>query len=304
MIFIKKAIRKLYAFCVRSIASAIGLLLSQPSKSRVQFIIFSKDRPMQLDLLLRSICEFAKPSDSIGNIAVVYRASTNNLSDDYKQLSHEYPSVSFLSQRVGFDFKLILIRLVLSSPNLICLLVDDNVFISSIDLTCPANILRENDSSTFSLRLGENIKYSYMLRTKTPPPSLTQVLMDHRVLSWSWRQGEGDWSYPMSLDGNIYSKRFLFPYLLLLNYRTPSQLESALASFASPSPVSYCFRQSSLINIPHSIVQTDFLSNRSMGKSNLELVSLYRDGRRISLDSITELQPYDSTHVELDYEFN
>ena len=53
----------------------------------------------------------------------------------------------------------------------------------------------------------------------TPPPATT----------WHWMGMEGDWGYPMSLDGHIFRTAEIAPLLEHLDYRNPNVLEAALA---------------------------------------------------------------------------
>lgn len=112
----------------------------------IDVIIFSKNRPMQLECLLRSIEDNAT---IFNNIYVQYYSDEKYL-DGYIQLMDLHPKCYYINEtKNGFKetFKNILS---ISHSERICFMVDDDILFGKID--------EIEDCDIFSLRLGNNIK--------------------------------------------------------------------------------------------------------------------------------------------------
>ena len=92
-------------------------------------VVFSKDRAMQLDCTLRSFMRHCKDIDTIA-VKVLYTTSHASHEKQYQKIKAELPLVEFIRER---DFKNDLLSL-LTSPEYILFLVDDNVFVNDFSL--------------------------------------------------------------------------------------------------------------------------------------------------------------------------
>jgi hypothetical protein len=93
----------------------------------LDLIAFSKDRPAQLDLLLRSMDRFVEDADR-GTVGVVFTASEPAYDDGYALVRAMYPGVRWIDEREARgSFKELTLGLLGAHPYT-AFIVDDNVF--------------------------------------------------------------------------------------------------------------------------------------------------------------------------------
>lgn len=264
------------------------------------FLVFSKDRPLQLHALLSSM-------RTIGAITcpvyVIYRASNVKFREAYQEVLRNSKLGQGMIEGVDEDgkasFKENTLSLLKSMPNdRVGLLVDDIIFIRE----CNLSLFDVYDFRKFvpSLRLSKRITHSYMLSGSQSRPHLSPK---GRFLTWSWAEGGIDWRYPLSLDGNILLKSELLPMIEYINFSSPNTLESGLQVF---NPVykdksGLCFDESRLINIPCNRVQTDF-DNRAGDVGVEQLLDRWRSGQRMRYEDFAGLT-HNAVHAELPFRF-
>jgi tetratricopeptide (TPR) repeat protein len=113
-------------------------------------LVFSKDRPLQLDGALRSWKRHCRDAAST-KVKVLYKASSSRLSSLYARLKQEHPDVDFV--REG-DFRRDVLTL-LRDENYVLFAVDDTVFIRDFAMADIVGALdRHPEALGFSLRLG------------------------------------------------------------------------------------------------------------------------------------------------------
>jgi hypothetical protein len=263
------------------------------------FVVFSKDRPLQLHSLLSS-CR------RIGNVTapihVLFSATTHAFRDAYLALISELPKdwgISCVEERRDISFKGQLLDLLKNMRVFrLAFLVDDIIFMRE----CPLSVFDEYDLRRYipSLRLSRNITYSYTLdKHFDMPPFLSRK----DLLEWQWDQGSGEWSYPLSLDGNVFLRSDILSLLDEIEFTSPNTLESGLQIF-SPEFArrkGLCFISARLINIPCNKVQQDF-NNRSGNSSIQFLLQKWQEGKRIRFEDFAE-KDYESVHVEESFNY-
>ena len=168
-------------------------------------IIFSKNRPLQLDLCLNSIKKNFSDSENI----VIY---TN--SQEYKQaydvLREEHPDIEYWPQSNSL-FKDIYLAIINSTNEYICFFTDDNIVHRELP-PLRKDILDHTETICFSLRMGSNINqrsYNGQICNDLPPSEIFQV--DENTIYWNkTRNAYGSyWSYCLSVDGHIFRKKDL-----------------------------------------------------------------------------------------------
>lgn len=224
-------------------------------------IVFSKNRPMQLDLLLTSLSRNAK---GLFDITVLWTGG-----EGYRICSQEHPEARFVEED-GLTYQ---VRALLREGSLVTFLTDDDVLYRPLTAIpyLPPNVI------CFSLRLGMNTNYCYPLARSQRVPE---------KVAWLWEQEDGDFGYPMSLDGHIFRASDLIP--VLGHFTTPNWLEVMLMK-AAPTfkrPYMTCFSESRLVGLPLNRVQ-DEMPNRNGGTYSVqELNQRYLRGERIDLDAL------------------
>ena len=139
----------------------------------VRCIVFSKDRPMQLDACLRSIERFARYG---GPVAVLYAASTPDFAEAYRMVAAR-AKAEFVSQ--SQDFRRDVLELVDAGREHTVFHTDDDVFYRQVTpIPLPADHV-----ACFSLRLGQNTTYAYPVGRRQAVPDF---IREGEVVAWDW----------------------------------------------------------------------------------------------------------------------
>lgn len=261
---------------------------------KIEAIVFSFDRPLQLDALLASLRRYWPWLECI---TVLYKTSDAVYEHAYREVFAEYPAVHALSEH---DFRGQLIdRVGASSARWICLMVDDDVMVSEVG---PAIVGRLVQGHVFSLRLGTHIT------TCQPLGNAPESPLDLRIekapdggsfITWRWGDGFNDWTMPFSLDGNIVARKELLSRLRRVSFRNPNTLEDALGRskrlYTGERGAAYATAR--LVNVPLNRVQDTEFVFPSMNINPRELLELWQHGRRLDWSSL-EGKQWPSCHVE------
>lgn len=238
------------------------------------FIAFSKDRPAQLELLLRSLARFAPDAD----VAVVYTASDELYDRGYAIVREDYPWVRWADERQNGGFKAATLNFAREAGARLAFLVDDIVFTHPLDLDAPGLRALDEDPAVLccSLRLDSNKNYCYSFDGPMEPPALGPDM------GFEWRGRFGDWGYPMSADGHVFRSEQILPLLERLDYHNPNALEEQLSQNPLDLPRMTCTNPSRLVNVPDNRVQ-DTAPNRHAGNDARNLAEAFVAGRRLDL---------------------
>jgi FkbM family methyltransferase len=283
-------------------ATATNRSLAHNGNSHILTIVFSKDRAMQLDCTLRSLRSHCKDIDA-QSLKVLYTTSTALHENQYHTIQAEYPSVEFIREK---DFRSDLISL-LTSPDYILFLVDDNIFIRDFVLDHAVNALSNNPGCIgFSLRLGRNTDYCYMLGKPQRMPSF--IPLGDGIFRYEWTTAECDFGYPLELSSSLYRTADILPLLNTLDYKNPNTLEFALESnkglLQTAKNDLLCFEKSMTFCNPINMVQTSW-KNRAGERSSYspeKMAEMYDQGYRIDPECFSEFTPV-SCHQEEDLSF-
>jgi hypothetical protein len=247
----------------------------------LNLVVYSKDRPAQLELLLRSLKRFWDGWEAI-SLSVVYTHSSDEFARGYERVRSLHPEPSYACELdYPRTFKQLTLGVVDGGNELTAFLVDDDVFRRPFSLRAPEveALLRDPSLACVALRLAPGIDYTYALDRVTPPPALAADR------SWAWAEGDGYWDYPMSLDGHIFRTAELLPLLAALDYSNPNSLESELALRPLAAPRGICPAEAVVVNIPANRVQ-DAFPNRCGDIPPGPLNARFLAGERIALDPI------------------
>ena len=245
----------------------------------LQVIIFSKNRALQLDLLIRSIKKYFKDYDKY-KFRVIHTASSDQFKKGYDKITEICPDLNLISET---SFRGNLIDSIDPKIPYLMFLTDDDLFkdFFSVESTEFVMFASNKDVVALSLRLGKNITHCYTEDIPTPPPESN---------IFDWRNLKGDWGYPASVDGNIFRTDFIFPIIKNLFFSNPNTFETALviATGYFP-PMMVCFKSSVLFNIPANRVQNVY-QNKSGDVSPEMLNDNFLLGYRIILEDFHKIQ--------------
>lgn len=272
-------------------------------------IIFSKNRPLQLDLCLKSIKQnFPQSTQNI----VIHNNSVE-FGKAHLQQKKEHPDVEFWQQTESL-FCDIWDAMTEAKNKYVCFFVDDcivynKVFLEEVNLQ---NL--ENDIvSCISLRLGMNICERSHDKSVFPDKPVTYGFSECGgwvIVNKIYNSYGSYWSYNLSVDGHIFKKSDMkemsFELWKVSQFKkwkqTPNQFEGALQRFWTMTPIAIvCPFQSAVVNSPNNKTQ-DSHANRSgdyYAYDEFSLLEKYEDGKRIKLENI-DFGHIKCPHTELD----
>lgn len=271
-------------------------------------IVFSKDRPLQLDLCLSSIEDlFPQCSKTI-----VIHNNAEEFSAANSRLCTEHKNVDFWPQFPCL-FKDIQVAIESSETDYICFMTDDcfvydEIFFEEGILDA---LFSHPDISCFSLRLGLNIDTRQIgdgyYQDK---PNTTFAYNKYLLCSKTANFYGSYWSYSLSVDGHIFRKSDILEMVNELVYldkikkwkSTPNEFEGALQRFwpVTPNLIAF-FDQSKIVNSPNNRVQNSH-NNRSgdvYDYNKYRLLNLYMSGKRINRE-LLDFSNVRCPHTEID----
>lgn len=246
----------------------------------IQVIVFTRNRPLQLDGYLRSLDRqcldsrlvdvkiLSKNDGEYPEHEAAFRQSDNFLAD--------------VKTLVGFR----------DEPYTMfgC---DDVVFIHPFTVERITKLIETRKLLGFSLRLGKNVTHNMFSGVQPQPVRIRPY--------WLVDQAEGDWAYPWELDGTIYPTEFVEAVLQESQAKNPNELEDGGSrhwSGCTQQRRMGCFETSRLVVSTVNRVQDGF-ANPVYGGGQLSakfLLDCWRAGLRMDIDRFSE-RHYDRIHV-------
>jgi len=265
-------------------------------------IIFSKDRAMQLHLLLESILLNFNVEDYTLNI--LYKASNDEYNRGYNTIRDLYPQFKYKKEE---SFKNDVLSLFNDSKYTI-FFTDDDIIYQPFKLNNDElhNIFMLTEANCFSLRLGLNTVNCYTMQKLNKLNNYNthnffyDVDLIEPVISWKVKDGTNDYAYPMSLDGHIFKTEYIKNLCEILEYANPNLFEAFLSNFTKPEMIISSYKNSKLVNSPINRVQETFknLSGRKYNYSSEDLNEMYLDGVIIDLNKMN-FNEITSPHQEI-----
>ncbi len=281
---------------VVALCTGIGLKLWARDAGKVDLVVFSYDRPLQLYAFLESATQYLK---GIEKISVIYRATDAEYAQGYEKVRSKFPDTIFLKQSDNphQDFKPLVMKASFESPTpYIVYGVDDIVVTDYVDMHKVVDAMEKTGAYGFYLRLGKHLSECYMLKTAQRVPPLQKVSDD--VYAWIFSQGEGDWRYPNSQDMTVYRKKDIEPIYKRLPFVSPNSCEGQWSGYADLAKRGLCFESAKIVNIPMNLVQTIYPNNRNMNLfSAQDLLAKFNEGLKMDISPLYKAQ-FKSVHVE------
>jgi glycosyltransferase involved in cell wall biosynthesis len=224
-----------------------------PSKEKVDILIFSCDRPLQLYGCLESIVRYMKGFETL---SVLYRASNDRFASGYELLKNSFPQVHFCRQSSNYkkDFKPLFLKAISKFPSKYILFgVDDIIVKDATDLHQCIEWMEKTGAYGFYLRFGKHISYCY--QSGTPQSIPLSIPLKEDIYAWKLDEAHYDWGFPNSLDMTLYRKEDLKEPFEKLNFKAPNSLEFCWARDYRPQgAVGLYFKNSKIVNIPFNVV--------------------------------------------------
>lgn len=290
-------------------------------------IVFSLNRAMQLEALLKSISECLLKLNPDVKVKVLFGATSEEYSKAYQILQERFAgkSIQFVEKHRGqytldkklllrprnlyrylkypymrdhkklFNFKELLEEIVATADSeLVTFLTDDSLFYRSSSLSRDlVGLINEQPAQrSFSLRHGLNIQ--------NPPVGLK---VNERYCSWQMFQAECDafWSYAFSIDGHLYSRSFVTDLIREILFVNPNSFEGFLWHSARTQKLfgeAYCFKESVLLSFPINMVQTT-VQNESLGIDSAMLNDRFLQGYHLHYVHDTQPKQFQQVPIGL-----
>jgi hypothetical protein len=240
----------------------------------MKWLVFSKDRPYQLDAFIRTAEQNAKILKS--DISVLYRY-TEGFENDIETLKFEHPEVEFINQK---NFREdVLSWLERPDSNIVSFATDDALFTREVPVKTIEDVLLSNQSvTTFTLRMGLHLEHCYPTNS---PQKIPDGMISNGIFVWSATGADGDWGYPLSVDGHVFKRELVKGMYRSFDFKDPNSLESNWQNIRHQiSPVVCCLPKSCYFNVPLNRVQETH-KNRCGDVDTAKLQTIYRCGLRV-----------------------
>jgi hypothetical protein len=279
----------------------------------VTSIIFSKNRPLQLDLTLKTI---AKNFEQCTKVIVLYNADPE-YSDAYEVLKKEHLEVDWRQQTRNFYKDVLHCASAFDCNNeFICFFTDDCIVYRNIPNLSPMLLNLANDQlKCISLRMGSNIKERQSGEQMIQDLPGGKVYADdaQEWIVWNMLSNpySSYWCYPMSVDGHIFKrtvmKEMLEELYILSTHvysdwiQNPNGLESNMQRFFVTGGCNIAAPfLSCVFNSPNNRVQQSH-SNRSGDWYQYTpefLLKKFNEGKRINLENL-KFEDIKCPHTEI-----
>lgn len=265
-------------------------------KNKIDSIVFSKDRAMQLCAFLRSYNEMVQEH---GSMYILYKTTNDRHENSYSELKEIFRCDEFIFIK-EHDFREQLIEICNnSSAKVIGLFVDDMIFIQKINYS---HLLKfETIDYVVSLGRGPDLDYSLVLEKFIKVPEFASLENGYLKFKWDEVDEYSDWSYPLGVGGYFYGNAELNVMLRNIQFKAPNSLENNLQHYKPFFIHRYgvCFNQIASVNVPANLVQTEGY-NPILGMCTIDdLLKLWEEGYIINLSkfyyikgSIAQVQKY------------
>ena len=262
------------------------------SPNKITCVVFSRDRALQLEALLRSI---EKYSESIFDVYIQYSCSFNHCKS-YNELVNRYinnRNFKFVREN---SFPISLLGLLKTiNTQFMFFLVDDQVFVKPFNMDKVMSNMKSN--TFFSLRLGKTITDFGIFERKLMPKYNIQP----DYLEWSWKQNKDqkDWGYQFSVDGTVYRTLDVLRSASSIPFKAPNSFEDNMNSVLlfRGNNMGMSYHEPVIINlIINASRQEKAYENFESGEySTDDMLELWNAGKRFSVDKVSLLS-FSSTH--------
>ena len=259
----------------------------------IDFLIFSKNRPLQLHALLSSMSKYVKGSYTV---AVLHKYDEMYV-EALNELKQEFQTVRFIEES---NFRDNVIDYLAEKDDSCSFLVDDIIFKQEFDTDQLSGIMSSNPSIVcFSLRLGLHLKHCY---TRNLPQRIPDGQVKQDFFIWEWRGTDSDWGYPLSVDGHIFRRNEILAWSKSLSFQSPNQYEDALQLILRYDQTvpnhCVCFVRSKIFNVPANRVQNE-INNRNEGFDVEKMLESWNNGDRIDFSNLYDISN-ESAHYAVD----
>jgi hypothetical protein len=263
-------------------------------------IVFSKNRPCQLDALLTSL---ERNAPGVFDRHILWHADTADFERGYKACIRRNLGLRCPLWRRDTDFRQDVLHW-LPETGPVIFFTDDSVLYRPMP---PLPSVFGGDLGAYSLRLGRNTTRCFPHdREQNVPVNFIYVRDDDDGAVWEWRVADGDFGYPASLDGHLLLAQDVRRMVGDWPFTNPNMLEDLMAgqAYQNLRPCMASFGKSCLVGIPHNRVACTHMTNRttvvnaSYPSSPEALNEMFLNGYRIDIDAM-DWSRVDGAHADI-----
>jgi len=275
-------------------------------KNKVQLMIFSYNRPLQLELLVSSI---RKNITDFNKIIVTFNYSDDRFLKGYENFKEKgLVDEWHCDKDIAYtpEFKNYLVELMGDEYDYTCLFSDDAIVYGKVSMD---NVIAQmtDDVISFSLRSGLNAKYSfYGGKTIIENPwGEYEDLGD--FIKWNWTEYNPKRcnGYPIGFgDGCVFKTKIIKDLLGRVEGQSPNELERHLNQIENREVITQkklvAYKHSKLVSNPVNNVQTfsPLFSGERFSYPVEKLNDKYLEGYVVDFDKI-DFSDIKATHQEL-----
>ncbi|MDV6032223.1 MAG: hypothetical protein F9B45_19480 [Phycisphaera sp. RhM] len=258
-------------------------------------IVFSKDRPLQLDALLRSIRDHLRGEFQL---TVLWKASDKQFQLAYDEVFESLGEMGIRTVEENEFLGDTIDALEHALAPSAMFLVDDILFVREFRTEWLKRFRFIN--AVPSTRLDDQVTYSQPHECESPVPRLKSS----RRSPWkvfSWRESVAGWAMPLALDGNVFSRREVIGLLKGIDCKNPNSLEAAFGPyrFWFKFRKGYCLTRRCIQNFALNRVQTENETFPCGEYSADALLEKWNQGFRLDIEKMAKIKS-DSTHIVCD----
>ena len=255
------------------------------------FVIFSKDRAMQLHALIES---YLRKVENLKEMYILYTCSNDEHEKSYCELILFYidnPIINFIKEK---NFRKDLVKLIQGKKySKIILGADDAIFSKYLDMNdfCQINPIY----AVGSLYRGLDLSFCFAFNKEQPMPNFYNLTNDkffNNKLVWKWDKAieSPDWAYPIAV-GNMFDKDELLLMLKNTFFKAPNSLEGNLQIWLPfyIHRLGISYKYTVLSSTPINLVNNEVINNTSNGYSVEELLLKWNNGYRIFYEEFDSL---------------
>ncbi|QVL57856.1 MAG: glycosyltransferase family 2 protein [Simkaniaceae bacterium] len=264
-------------------------------EERVDLLVFSYNRPLQLYALLESSEKYL---ENLHRLYVIYRAGNDHYEKGYHKVKKAFPNAIYIRQSIENpyeDFAPTVRKTIfdtdVSTARYITFALDDFIIKESLDLNESARLLKETGAYGFYFCLGNHLKTH---------PKESKILIQEGVYGWQFSSMEGEWQTPNSVKMTLFKKEDIYPDFLNMKFHNPNILQALWNESADLSRVGLYYDRSKAVNLPLNIVmENEWVQEKVTNISTKELLSFFDQGLKMD---IAPLDHFENQTVEVDFE--
>jgi len=223
---------------------------------KIDVLIWTKNRPCQLDLLLRSIKD-----NFLGynKIYVRYDYTSPEFKKGYQKVINKNYKLPLIYIETSGDFEKDTKDVIYNKfeTSLMLNLCDDDCFIRPVSID---DILEDytDEVCAISMRMSKDILWCYGTQKPSPLPKFYPCNIAS-FLKWKWADSDPstDWGYPAAVNIHVYKTKWFRETIKDMHFDTPNKLEYLFNTNRKIfKPYIICFDKTRILNIPVNQVQT------------------------------------------------